>query len=151
MTWKDKDNLLSGWFYEFTGLFMGEGCANIIRNGARSYSPCLSIRLRDDDAPMIEFIQQRLGGRLLHRYLHSKNPKHGNQIEWRTTNLQECEKICLLLIQHQHLGARKLNDVEAVYSFCVWRRSCKRYFTEEEREEAEFRMQALRQSRLYRL
>jgi hypothetical protein len=122
----------------------------IIRNN-QSFSPTLALRLRDDDKLMIEDIQRHLGGRLLHRYLNQKNPKHGNQIEWRVTNLDRCEIICRLLITYSQFFARKKNDVEAVLSFCIWRRSAGHRFTKEEREEAEFRFQALRQSRMYSL
>lgn len=138
------------WLIEFAGLFWGEGSAMIIPNNG-SYSPCLCLRLRDDDHLVIEDIQQHLGGRLLHSYRHTRNSHHGNQLEWRVTNLERCELICRLLLNFSQFHSKKRNDVEAVLSFCIWRKSCGRYFTDEEREEANFRMVSLRQSRIYSL
>lgn len=138
------------WLTEFAGLFWGEGSAMIIRNNT-SYSPALVLRLRDDDHLVIEDIQRHLGGRILHSYRNKTNPKHGNQIEWRTTNLEHCEIICRLLLDNSTLLAKKKNDVEAVLDFCRWRKTTGRYLTDEDREEAEFRMNALRESRMYSL
>lgn len=137
------------WLAEFAGLFWGEGSAMIVRNNT-SYSPHLCICLRDDDAPMIKRIQEVLGGRILHSYLNKKNPNNGDMIEWRTTNLSHIVTIGQLLLQNSSFQAKKVNDLNQVIDFCTWRASCGRWFTDEERAEAERRFQHLRNSRKWK-
>lgn len=138
------------WFLEFRGLFMGEGSAMIIRNN-RSFAPCLSLGLRDDDAQIIEDIRGRLGGRVIYNpNVHRRNPKHGGQIKWLTTNLDHCLEICNRLLNGASISAKKLEDIERVRDFCLWRRDhVGHFYTNDDREEAERQMKALQDSRLY--
>jgi hypothetical protein len=122
----------------------------IIRNN-HSFTGCLALRLRDDDEEMINFIQFFFGGRLLHRRLNYQNPKHGDQIEWRTTNLDHVLEICSLLLHHAHFPAKKIDDIRQVKEFCEWRKTFGHYWEDEHVQEAERRMFALRESRIYRL
>lgn len=136
------------WIAEFSGLFWGEGSAMIVRNNT-SFAAILCIRLRDDDYEVIRDIQQTLGGRLLHRYLHKKNPKHGNQVEWRTTNMEHILEIGNLVLEHSAFEAKKKHDLQRVLEFCAWRLNQDRFMTPSQREEAEKLMYSLRNSRLY--
>jgi hypothetical protein len=136
------------WFIGFTGLFMGEGAAMIIRNND-SYGVALAIRLRDDDAKAIRDIHDNLGGRLLYSHRRKKNRKHGNQYEWRTTNLNHVKELCKRMLELCTIPAKKLDDIEHVLSFCEWRESIPYYWTDETRAEAEDRLAALRKTRQY--
>lgn len=144
----DLSTIHPAWISEFRGLFYGEGSAMIIMNNG-SYSPCLAIRLRDDDGEVIRDIQRVLGGRYLKSNRNAVNPKHGSQFEWRTTNLHHCKQICELLIEGL-LPARKKQDIHLVLDFCTWRINSPVHFSDEAREEAKRRFHQLREIRQYR-
>lgn len=135
------------WLAEFRGLFYGEGTAMIIRNNS-SYAPCIAIRLRDDDADMITQIHHKIGGRLLKSNRSRVNEKHGDQLEWRVTDMNRCRLICETLLTGL-LPAKKKRDIELVRDFCDWRSGTSYYFTEDERQEAERRFLEIREVRKY--
>lgn len=142
----DWDLVTDAWLSEFCGFFAGEGYAGIIRNNS-SFSAILALRLRDDDVAAVFDIQEKLGGRLL--YSKRKSEHHGDQVEWRTTNLSHAIEICELILERSVLPNKKLKDIEQVLDFARWRLSIGYHFSDEERQEAQRRLDKLRQSRKY--
>lgn len=134
------------WITEFRGFFVGEGCAAIIRNNT-SYAPMLTIKLRDDDADILLDIQHRLGGRIL--YSKSRDETRGSQISWRALNVEQVLDICNLLLDQPSLPAKKLVDIALVKGFCEWRLTLPRYWSEEDRTEAERRLLELQAVKRY--
>lgn len=141
----DRSRLTDAWLSEFCGLFFGEGSAMIVRNN-RSFSVWLLLRLRDDDEPMVQEIIDILGGRTFRR---PPAGTHGGQIEWQTDHREHVAEICELILSHSVLPAKKRRDIEQVLDFCRWRDGQPLHFSEEVRQEAERRYQALRDSRKY--
>jgi hypothetical protein len=75
----------------FVGIVDGEGHLGLFRNG-NNFRAELSIRMRDDDEPLVRYIHNTLG---LGKYYHVSGEKagRGDLVSWRVTAKDELLKL----------------------------------------------------------
>jgi hypothetical protein len=127
----------------FAGFVDGEGSFNITPASSKRGYPCMTtvfgIHLREDDAPILYTIHERLK---LGRVNHGVNKRANNAkpiAYWNVQALDACWQLCLILDRYP-LRAKKAGD------FRIWREAV------EVRRSWPFRVPAERDwSRIYRL
>ncbi len=102
--------------YHLAGLIDGEGCFRIhSQKGGTYYAPSFSLKLRDDDGPILREIVDRTGiGRVAADRSRSGN-SHPCAV-WRVQSRAETEALAALLDRYP-LRTRKARD------YAVWRRA----------------------------
>ncbi len=90
------ESITETWAAEFRGLFWGEGClfAGKYRRciGGRWYErvdPYAVITMREDDAPLLEAIAERLGGSLRRYHYHAPGSNAQPQARWQVSGLEK--------------------------------------------------------------
>ena len=121
-------NKLSLWEAEFIGLFIGEGYIGITKNGNQrkisdNYTARVQITMRDDDFPILQDIQRRLGGMVYHegkgRMLvgaDGKTRKINPFSVWRCRNTSEVAKVVAIL-KKGSIPSRKLDQYSVMEEF----------------------------------
>lgn len=111
------------WKAAFCGLFAGEGYINIARRqkkGRWYYSPELTINLRYDEKPMLDDVQQHLGGRVNLYANRTKNTNSCDQVRWTITGYAPVQAVLEFLVTTPLL-ARKTQEAHLVLDFIAWR------------------------------
>jgi hypothetical protein len=97
------------------GFIEGEGHLGIAEaNGGQSFRCLMSLRVRDDDTPLVEWLQARTGIGVIHAVpaRATSNP----QIQWLVRTQADCSKLVDLLTRFE-LRGRKRSE------FAVWARA----------------------------
>lgn len=140
--------------YLFTGLFMGEGSAMIVRRKQKNknqtvwfYRPELGMRVRADDADMLYWIKARYGGLVMPRLLVS--PTSGNPMSmWQQTGYKNVPTICATMLATGFPG-KKMREVQLLLDFCNLRASMPFLLGEENRQLLQAQYEAIKVLRVY--
>ena len=111
---------------EFVGLFLGEGAIIFMGRQSskkakrRGFRVSFCIKMRDDDSPMLEFLQREFGGKIYHqkgnlRYISKGTPITNPLIEnpsceWVIFRKEECLRI-LNLLEKVMLPSKKKKEL----------------------------------------
>lgn len=106
------------WIAEFTGLFWGEGTADIQKfrklPKGEFYRPRLRIGLRADDQAVLKDVQEKLGGQLRCDEGMRHDRKVHPSIHWTLTNKDEIVWLTTQMLEHTSMPSKKRKQVELV-------------------------------------
>jgi hypothetical protein len=112
----DSLSLDDGFGDWLAGFIDGEGCFVLARRSRGYIHIGFRISLRDDDAPILYAVSNRLGFGQLFHHANNRYSKAKPICGWHVGALDECWRLCLILDRFP-LRARKRSDYD------IWRRA----------------------------
>ena len=122
------------WLATFTGLFFGEGCADIQRHHKKGkgefFRPRLRMQLRADDKALLDEIQDKLGGTL--NFTENDGQRSKPSYQWQLSNKEEVVWTCDLLLKSEW-PSKKMAQIRLVREAAALRAGRLGHLTDGER------------------
>ncbi len=132
---------------ELRGFLYADGCCTIIKQKRQrkykdkvyhftNYVPRVNITQRNDNLPLLKYIQESYGGYVYENKSLRKTSKEGYNSNpasyWQIQNFKDCKRICDIMLD-TNIPYSKKEAVKILNKFCEWRISIgQRKFTKDE-------------------